>query len=121
MAKTRNKKLTLRFQAVKRDIFEAVRNGRKEVETRAASPKFINIKEDDIIKCVCGKDFFEKKVKKAQIFKNIPEMLKKYKVKQIHPFVNSKKELEAVIMSFPNYREKIKKYGLIAMEFYKNN
>lgn len=114
-----NRNLILRFRAVNKDIFEAIRDGRKEVETRSASPKFHNIKSGDIIKCVCGTDSFKKKVKKAQIFRTIPEMLRKYKIKQIHPFVNSQKELEKVYCSFPNYREKIKKYGLIALEFYK--
>lgn len=114
-----NKNLTLRFRAIDKDIFEAVRDGRKEVETRAASPKFRHIKSGDIIKCVCGKDIFEKKVRKAEIFKTIIGMLKRYKIKQINPFVNSQKELKKVYYSFPNYREKIKKYGLIAMEFYK--
>ena len=36
------KKHTLRFRAVNRDIFDAIRNGKKKIETRAGSPKFFN-------------------------------------------------------------------------------
>jgi ASC-1-like (ASCH) protein len=108
--------IQLRFREVDRDIFEAIRKGKKKVETRAASPRFIKMKTGDCLKLVCGKDSFEKRVKKARIFKTISAMLKKYKAKEINPLAKSKNDLESMYDSFPNYREKIKKYGLMVLE-----
>lgn len=106
----------LNFSEINRDIFEAVRDGRKKIETRAATPKFVGIKTGDNIELICGKDSFVKQVKKAEIFKTIPQMLNKYKVEEINPQVKLIKELEEMYLSFPDYEEKIKKYGLIAFE-----
>lgn len=108
--------LKLKFREVNRDIFEAIRSGRKKVETRAATDKYRLIKPGDKVVFICGKDKFEKAVRRAEVFKTISGLLKKYKVKQINPKLKSEKELREMYFSFPNYKEKIKKYGLIALE-----
>src|SRR4030042_2512723 len=108
-----SKTIQLRFREADRNIFEAIRKGKKKVETRAASPKFINIKTGDYVKLVCGKDSFKKLVKRARIFKTISAILRKYKAKEINPLAKSKSDLENMYDSFPNYREKIKEYGLM--------
>ena len=105
----------LRFREAHRDIFEAIRKGKKKVETRAATSRYFDIKAGDGIKLICGKDHLTKRIKKVEIFKTILEMLKKYKVKEINPSVKSAKELEKMYHSFPSYKEKIKKYGLIIL------
>lgn len=109
-------KIQLRFRAVDRDIFEAIRDGEKKVETRAATTRYRDIKAGDILRFVCGKDSFEKKAKKAQLLKSIPSLLQKYCANEINPFVNSQAELQKMYYSYPNYREKIKKFGIIAIE-----
>jgi ASC-1-like (ASCH) protein len=106
----------LRFRAVDRDIFEAVKNGTKKVETRAASPKFFGIKAGEIIILKCGQEKIEKKVKKAEIFKGPKELLLKYELSLLGPGLCSKEDLEKMYHSFPGYDQKIKKYGLIALE-----
>ena len=111
-----SKTIQLRFREADRNIFEAIRKGKKKVETRAASPKFINIKTGDYVKLVCGKDSFKKRVKGAKIFKTISAILRKYKAKEINPLAKSKSDLENMYDSFPNYREKIKEYGLMVLE-----
>jgi len=108
--------MVLRFRKVNRDIFEAIKNGRKPVETRAATKRYRNIKAGDVILFVCGENSFKKRVKKARIFRTIDAMLKKYKVKDLNPTVTTAHELKAGYYSFPKYREKIKKYGLVAFE-----
>ncbi|MCP6719656.1 MAG: hypothetical protein KJI71_05580 [Patescibacteria group bacterium] len=110
------KNTQLRFRAIDRDIFEAVREGRKKVETRAATTRFVNIEPGDTVKLVCGNDSFEKQVKRVEIFKTIDELLQRYKFKEINPLVSSEKELKEMYYSFSNYQEKIRKYGLIALE-----
>jgi ASC-1-like (ASCH) protein len=99
-----------------RDIFDAIRTGIKKVDTRAASPKFINVKTGDILKIVCGKDYFEKIVKKVTIFKTVEDLLESYKVEDINPSMRTAEELKQMYYSFPGYKEKIEQYGLIAME-----
>lgn len=111
-----NKKYILRFREVNRDIFDAIKNGKKKVETRAATQRYTKMKPGDIVVLMCGKNKFEKVIKQARIFKTIGAMLKKYKVKDIMPNLLSAKELEAAYYSYPNYCEKIKKFGLIALE-----
>ena len=111
-----NKTIQLRFRAANRDIFEAIRKGRKKVETRAATARHRDIKAGDILRFVCGKDSFKKKAKKAQIFKSIPSLLQKYRANEINPIVNSHAELQRMYYSYPNYREKIKQFGIIAIE-----
>ena len=111
-----NKSIQLIFRSSDRDIFNAIKTGKKKIETRAATERFIKIKPGDFLKMVCGKDKFEKRVSKVKRFKTISEMLKIYKVKDINSFLNSTEELKKMYYSFPGYKDKIKKHGLIALE-----
>lgn len=106
----------LRFRSANHDIFEAIRNGRKKVETRAATERYRSIEAGDTIVFVCGRLKFERKVKSSKIFKSVEAILKKYKPVQINPNTKTEKEIRAMYDSFQGYREKIKKYGLIAFE-----
>lgn len=114
--KSKSKIVPLRFRQKDRNIFEAILDGRKKVETRAATKKFSNIKAGDFVALVCGGEKVAKIVRRAEIFKTIEKMLEKYKVKDINPFLNSAEELEKMYYSFPDYRKKIKRYGLMALE-----
>ena len=58
-----NRVIQVKFRKADEDIFKAIKNGVKKIETRAATG---------------GKNHFKKKAKKVYIFKNIAEMLKKY-------------------------------------------
>ncbi len=108
--------MILRFRKTNRDIFEAIRNGNKNIETRAGSPKYLNVKAGDTLVFVCGKERFDKKVKKIRKFKSVGALHKVYKPQEINPKAKTVAESEAIYYSFPGYREKIKKYGLIALE-----
>lgn len=106
----------MRFRKVNKDIFEAIRRSKKKVETLAATVKYRNIRTGDRIIFICGRSRFEKKVKRATVFKSIPAMLKKYKIKDIMPKLSSADELKEVYFSYPKYREKIRRFGIIALE-----
>lgn len=112
-------KKTIRFNFRKqnRDIFEAVKDGRKPLETRAASPKFQRIKVGDTAKMVCGKESFEEEITSVEFFRTIEDLLKKYHFKKINPFAFSKEDLYKMWQRFSGYLEKIKKYGLVALKF----
>jgi ASC-1-like (ASCH) protein len=107
---------TLRFRTINRNIFLDIKSGKKSVETRAASERYKNVKAGDAIVLVCGKERFEKKVKKAKIFKSIKALLKIYPVKKIMPDFSTEKEMRGAYYSYPGYKEKIQKYGIIALE-----
>lgn len=111
-----NKIYTLRVKAIDRNIFEAIKSGKKKIETRAATSKYAGIKAGDGIVFVCGKNKFEKTVKKAELFKTIRALVKKYKPTQVNPYCKTESELRDMWYSFPDYQEKIKKHGLIAFE-----
>ncbi len=109
-------KHTVKFRAVNRDIFLDIKSGKKSVETRAATERYQNIKAGDIIVLVCGKERFKKKVKKAKIFKSVTALLKTYPLKKIMPKMKSQKEWREELYTYPNYKEKIRKHGIIALE-----
>jgi ASC-1-like (ASCH) protein len=108
--------LNLKFRAVNRDIFEAIRSGRKKVGTRSATKKYKKVKVGDKLMFVCKFKKFEKVVKKVTIFKTIRALVNKYKPSQINPCCKTEAELRDMYYTFPGYKDKIKKFGLIAFE-----
>lgn len=106
-------KHVLKFRAVNRDIFNSIKSGKKKVETRAATIKYRDIKMGDILIFVCGRDRFSRIVKNTRVFKSTDSMLGVFKVKDIMPDLSSKADLERAYYSYPGYKEKIKKFGLI--------
>lgn len=114
--KSKTKTFILRFGAANKDIFDAIKEGKKKIETRAASIKFRNIKAGDIVILSCGAQKFEKHVRSARIFKTVRAMLRNYKPREINPRISTEAELIDIYYSFPGYRDKIKKFGLIALE-----
>jgi len=109
----------LRIREVDQKFFEIIKSGKKTIETRAGTTKFQLIKAGDILKFVCGKESLERKISRVYRFKTIEEMLKILNLAKIMPFAKSVDEAKKVWYSFPQYEEKIKKYGLLAFELKK--
>lgn len=98
------------------DIFDAIKSGEKKVETRACSPKYQKIENGDEICFKCeGQEFF-RKVKKVSHFKSIDNLLSVYKPEEINPKLKTKKEVIDMYNSFSGYKEKIKIFGIVALE-----
>jgi len=108
--------MILIFNQKNKYIFEAIRSGKKKIETRAGSPMYIGIKAEDMITFVCGKDRFRKKVKRVRKFKSISALHKVYTPQEINPRIRTIAESEKMYHSFPGYRERLKKYDLLAFE-----
>ena len=104
------------FAQINKDIFEDIRSGKKKVETRAGSVKYQKIKSGDTLIMSCGGKKFQKKIKKVAYFKSIKEILKKYTPEEINPRTHSEREATEMYHSFSGYKEKIKKFGIIAFE-----
>ena len=111
------KKIILRFRVKDRQFFHDIKKRVKTVETRAATKRFRDIETGDIIIFICGKDKLKMTAKKARHFKSIDSVIKKVDFKKIMPRVKNITELKRIYYGFPGYREKIKKLGLIAIEF----
>ncbi len=116
---THKRRHTVRFRAVNRGIFEAIRSGRKNVETRAATERYRGIVGGDTVVLVCGRDRCIKQVERVEYFRTFAAMLRRYAIHEINPNVTSAKELREMYSSFPGYREKVKKHGFIALELCK--
>ncbi|MBI4121246.1 MAG: hypothetical protein HY457_03255 [Parcubacteria group bacterium] len=110
-----NKTYNLKFRAINKDTFEAIRRGDKKIETRAATEKYRDIKPGDSITFICGKRRYKKVVKKVEVFKSIAAILKKYTPRAINPNTRTASEAREMGYSFPGYREKIRKHGLIVL------
>ena len=110
------KKIILRFRAQDKEIFNAIKDGRKTVETRAGTVKYQKVQAGDSVVCVCGKEKLEKEIAAFAIFKTPEALAKKYKVQNIHPAAASLEDLLKMWHSFPGYQEKIAKFGIAAFE-----
>jgi len=118
-ARTENKEEmnhALRIRDVDRDVFESIKNGSKNIETRRGSPEYSSINENDTLTFICDEEIVKKIVTRVHHFKTIEEMLEVFDFKQIMPFANSISELKEKYYSFPNYKEEIEKRGLVVLE-----
>lgn len=102
------KRHTLRFRAVDRATFDDIREGRKRVETRAATVKYRNIAPGDILVFVCEKEHFERSVATAEHFVSVDDMLKQFSVSDISAQVTDRDALLRMYHGFPGYEEKTK-------------
>lgn len=106
----------LQIRSADKSIFDAIKSGKKKVETRAATVRNIKMEAGDEIVFVCGKEKLTKTIKKATTYKTIKAMLKDHKVAAIAPELKTENELRDMYFAWPSYRDKIKEHGLIALE-----
>lgn len=116
LTKNKMKTWTLKFRAVDKKNFDELKSGIKAVETRAATIKYQPIEKGDILLFTCGKNKFSKIITKKSHFKSIDAMFGKIPFKKIMPDLTSKEEAEKRYYSYPNYKEKIKEFGIFAFE-----
>lgn len=111
---------TLRFAAKNKETFDAVKKDIKTVETRAATERYRKVKAGDILVLVCGRERLEKKVLRAKHFKTVENLFRTIPIRKVNPFANSLKEAKETYYGYSEYREKIRKFGLMAFELGKN-
>ncbi len=108
--------VSVKFRAVDRDGFEAIRSGFKPIETRAASPKYRNVVAGDSLVITCVKDKFTKRVKSVRHFPSLDSMFAELEIKKIDPFSSTVEEAKRRYDSFPGYKQKLAEFGIIAFE-----
>ena len=107
-------KYILRFRAGNKDIWLAIKNGKKKVETRAGTPKYQKVVVGDELEFVCDGKKFIKKLKRLNI-----SLLSALCSKNIAPAKSTQTQklrmsLLKCTQNFFGYTEKIKLHGLIA-------
>ncbi len=106
----------LRFRVIDRENFLEIKQGLKTIETRAATEKYRSIKRGDVLVFVCGKQKMKRVVKSVAIFRSIDIMTTRIPFRKIMPSIESIGGLRDVYYGYPGYREKIKKWGIIAFK-----
>ena len=104
----------IRFRAVNRDVFLAIKKDDKKIETRAETEKYLKIKKGDTLVFVCGMNRFKKQVIRIEHFSSIRSLVRKYPPHTINPKAYSEEELRKIYYTYPGYKEKIRKFGIVA-------
>ena len=107
---------TLRLRATDKSIFNEIKSGTKSIETRAGTIRYQPIEVGDTLVFVCGSNRCTKKIVKKFHWTSIDAMVRNIGFKKVMPSVNSVKEMKNAYVSYPDYKKKIKKYGLLGFE-----
>ena len=109
------KKHIIKFRATDKAEFQTIIDGRKTVETRANTVKYQNYEVGDILVIKCGSESVEKTINKIEHYVSVEALIKSIGLKNVMPlFEGNTKDAEAIWNSFPGYKAKIAKYGLVA-------
>lgn len=108
--------LILKFPQFTKDVFEAVKIGLKNVETRAATPKYRAVKPGDKLTLVCGIDSLEVTVTRVRHFASVEDLYREIPVESVLPGVKTAEQAKAIHYSFSGYQEKLQKFGIMAFD-----
>ena len=78
--------------------------------------KYHYLQPGDALLMLCGSDLVEKRIKKSLHFASVDQMLKQVDFKRILPSGRSVNDIQEIYSSFPGYKEKVRKFGLMAFE-----
>lgn len=94
--------------------FDAIVDGRKTVETRAATPKYRKVAVGDELVVRCGEDTITKVVKRVEIYLGVDELVAAVGLNNVMPLVENVEQAKQEWYSYPGYRDKIAQHGLVA-------
>jgi ASC-1-like (ASCH) protein len=94
--------------------FDAIVDGRKTIESRAATPRYRKVAVGDELVIRCGKYTITKVVKRVEIYPSIDELLAGVGLNNVMPLVKSGEQAKQEWYSYPGYRDKIAQHGLVA-------
>ena len=106
----------LRIREEDRAIFAALVDGSKRIETRAASPKYRDLKEGDTLIFSCGADRLETTIARAYRWPSIVAMFGDIAYTDVFPDAVSVDDAASRWDAFPGDAEKIRAYGLVGWE-----
>ncbi len=103
----------LPFLAEHRPTFELIRSGRKEIETRAGSPAYLQIQPGDMIEFSCGTEKIRRRVKQVEHYKDFAGLFAAYAPQEINPNQSDAAAMQKKYLSFPGYGQRLKEYGIL--------
>lgn len=100
------------------DLFDFMRFGKKTIDTRANTPKYQDICIGDklVFESIATKDKIIRRVKAIRWHETIAEAVKHEDYTKILPGLKTLEEITQAYYYFPDYEEKIKKWGLVVFE-----
>ncbi len=113
---------TLRIRDVDKSIFERIKKGEKTVETRALNDDepekayFGHIMAGDKVIFICDDKMIKKTVKSVRIYKDYNEYLDSEDLENIHGRGATKESARELHFSFPLYKDRLEKYGIVAFD-----
>lgn len=106
----------MRIRATDKGIFDAIRDGSKKIETRAATARYRGIAPGDIVTFSCDGARCVKRVKSVKSFKTLNALLRAFPYSAINPAAKGADDLRRMYRRFPGYEEKIAELGIVAFE-----
>lgn len=110
----KNYRLVIREE--NRNVFDELLDGRKSIETRAATGKYKSVAVGDHLTFVCGADSLTKTVAKVTHYRSIDDMYGILPVSKVLPSAGSVEEAKRIHFSFPGYGEKLEAFGVMAFK-----
>lgn len=112
------KKWTLLIRKQDKNIFERIRSGEKTIDTRSSNPNSPkkSIAVGDILLFKCDGKSVEKKVKEIRKYSEFEEYLEKEDLENILGKGTTKEDARKIHYSFPSYKERLEKYGIVAFD-----
>lgn len=108
--------LIVDFRDEDRDKFEAIKNGSKKIEVRAATEKYRTYEPGDKIILTCGEDKYETEITQVDHFRSIEDLFNYYHYSEVLREATSADEAQLIIEASPDYEEKISKLGVMAFK-----
>jgi ASC-1-like (ASCH) protein len=109
-----NYRLVIREQD--RHVFDEIVDGRKSIETRAATGKYAGVKTGDTLVFTCGTATVTKTVVSAAHYNDLDDLYNHLSLGKILPSARSVEEAKQIHLSFPGYKQKLKTHGIVAFE-----
>ncbi len=106
----------LRFRAEDKINFDTIADGRKTVETRAATVKYQSIQPGDSLTITRAGEKLTKTVKAVRHFDSVESLIEHYGIAPVMPLAKNFDEVLAEYHRYAGYKQKIKDHGLIALE-----
>ena len=113
------KKVEFPIRDVDGDVFQALKDGSKDIEVRAGGPKYADVEPGDIAFFTYGNEILERPVARVYRLRSLGELLDKYSVSSLTPWLGSKEAYIQRMNGFPGYPERIAEFGLIVLELEK--
>jgi len=100
--------------------FAGIKSGGKTIETRAPDPSrpdkhYNSVQKGDLLVFVCEGEEITKEVTGVRLYKPWQEMFDHENLSEIQPETKSRQEAIEIYYGYPGYRQRLEKYGIIAI------